>query len=85
MQNLTTVSKNQVCLCNKTNSQSFNFLNKAKTENELKQLKEEIVSLRGDLKNEENTSSRNQQRIKKKLAEHVRIRYFLIKILFVLN
>jgi len=31
------------------------------------------VSLRGDLKKEENTSNRNQQKIKKKLAEHVSI------------
>ena len=31
------------------------------------------MSLRGDLKKEENTSNRNQQKIKKKLAEHVSI------------
>ena len=34
--------------------------------------------MRGDLKKEENTSTRNQQKIKKKLAEHVSI--FSIKI-----
>ena len=34
------------------------------------------MSLRGDLKKEENTSNRNQQKIKKKLAEHVSIFLF---------
>ncbi|RNA41980.1 breakpoint cluster region [Brachionus plicatilis] len=43
----------------------------AKSENELRHLREEVVSLRGNLKKqtEENASARNQQKIKKKLAE----------------
>ena len=43
----------------------------AKSEIELRHLREEVVSLRGDLKKEENTSTRSQLKIKKKLAEHV--------------
>ena len=43
----------------------------AKSENELKHMRDEVVSLRGNLKKqtEENASARNQQKIKKKLAE----------------
>jgi hypothetical protein len=41
----------------------------------LRHLREEVVSLRGNLKKqtEENASARNQQKIKKKLAEQVKI------------
>lgn len=40
---------------------------------ELRQLREEVASLRGNLKRqaEENASARNQLKIKKKLAEQV--------------
>jgi len=54
---------------------------KAKSEIELRHLREEVVSLRGDLKKEENTSTRNQQKIKKKLAEHVS--FFYLFFLFI--
>ena len=47
----------------------------AKSDTELRHLREEVASLRGNLKRqtEENASIRNQQKIKKKLAEQVRI------------
>ena len=46
-----------------------------KSDKELRHLREEVVSLRGNLKKqtEENASARNQQKIKKKLAEQVKI------------
>lgn len=55
----------------------FNFILifafKAKSDMELRQLREEVASLRGNLKRqaEENASARNQLKMKKKLAEQV--------------
>jgi hypothetical protein len=43
----------------------------AKSELELRNLRAELVTLREHLNKEQNGSNRNQQRIKKKLAEHV--------------
>jgi hypothetical protein len=52
-----------------------------KSDKELRHLREEVVSLRGNLKKqtEENASARNQQKIKKKLAEQVNYKYFFRK------
>jgi hypothetical protein len=49
----------------------FLFKQKAKSESELRHLREEVASLRGNLKRqaEEKASARNQLKIKKKLAE----------------
>jgi uncharacterized membrane protein len=52
----------------------------AKSEVELRHLREEVASLRGNLKRqtEENASIRNQQKIKKKLTEQVSALLFYI-------
>lgn len=45
----------------------------AKSETELRNLRSELVSLREQINKEQNASNRNQQKIKKKLVEHVNI------------
>ena len=53
-----------------------------KSDKELRHLREEVVSLRGNLKKqtEENASARNQLKIKKKLAEQVKYKHFFKKV-----